>query len=89
MNVELDNFSTQYEELLETSDELQKPIKGTIGENDMNESYFCSDTVSNPSNRDLSESEIKVLEKILDLPPIQRKIKEPELGKDFMSFAEE
>ena len=47
---------------------------------------FCSDTVFNLSNRDLSENEIKVLKKGLDFPPIQRKINEPELRKDFEEF---
>ena len=34
----------------------------------------------------MSEEEIKVLEKGLDFAPIQRKINEPELGKDFEEF---
>ena len=40
--------------------------------------YFCSDTVFNLSNRVLSENE--------DFEPIQRKINEPELRKDFEVF---
>ena len=47
---------------------------------------FCSDTVFNLSNRVLSDSEIKLLEKGLDFAPIQRKINEPELRKDFNEF---
>ena len=34
----------------------------------------------------MSEEEIKVLEKGLDFAPIQRKINEPELHKDFEEF---
>ena len=60
------NFSTQDEELLEILEELQKPTKGTIGENDRLEGYFCSDTVFNLSNRILSNSENKIFEKGLD-----------------------
>ena len=48
--------------------------------------YFCSDTIFNLSNRVLSGTEIKVLEKGLDFPPIQRKINEPELRSDFGEF---
>ena len=48
--------------------------------------YFCSDTLFNLSNRVLSDNEIKVLEKGLDLAPIQRKINEPELRSDFGEF---
>ena len=48
--------------------------------------YFCSDTVFNLGNRVLSEEEIKVLEKGFDFAPIQRKINEPELCKDFEEF---
>ena len=48
--------------------------------------YFCSDTVFNLSHRVLTETEIKVLEKGLDYVPIQKKINEPELRKDFSEF---
>ena len=48
--------------------------------------HFCWDTVFNLSNRVLSENEIKVLENGLDFAPIQRKIKKPELRKDFEEF---
>ena len=48
--------------------------------------YFCSDTVFNLSRRVLSEDEIKVLEKGLDFAPIQNKVNEPELRKDFDEF---
>ena len=45
--------------------------------------YFCSDTIFNLSNRFLSDSEIKVLEKGLDFALIQRKINEAELRSNF------
>ena len=45
--------------------------------------YFCLDTVFNLSKKVLSDAEIKVLEKGLDYAPIQNKINEPELRKDF------
>ena len=48
--------------------------------------YFCSDTIFNLSNRVLSDSEIKVLEKGLDFAPIQRKINELQLRSDFWEF---
>ena len=51
--------------------ELQQPIKGTIGQDDRFEGYFCLDAVFNLSNRVLSDSEIKVLKKNLEFAPIQ------------------
>ena len=48
--------------------------------------YFCSNTVFNLSKKVLSKPEIKVLEKGLDFVPIQNKINEPELRKDFEEF---
>ena len=48
--------------------------------------YFSSDTVFNLSGRVLSESEIRILEKGLDISPFQRKVNEPELRKDFEDF---
>ena len=36
--------------------------------------YFCSDTVSNMDRKILSNTEIKILEKGLDFPMLQRKI---------------
>ena len=41
--------------------------------------YFCSETIFNLSNRVLTDTEIKVLEKGLDFAPIQKKLNEPEL----------
>ena len=71
LKIESETFSMLDEELFEILEELQKPIKGTIGENDRLEGYFCSDTGFNLSDRVLSDSEIKLLEKGLDFAPIQ------------------
>ena len=40
----------------------------------------------NLSHRVLTETEIKVLEKGLDYAPIQKKMNEPEIRKDFSEF---
>ena len=49
--------------------------------------YFCSETIFNLSNRVLTDTEIKVLEKgRLDFAPIQKKLIEPELKSDFNEF---
>ena len=57
-----------------------------ISEDNRISGYFCSDTVFNLSRRVLSEDEIKVLEKGLDFAPIQNKVNESELRKDFDEF---
>ena len=85
MNVESEIFSTQDKNLLENL-ELQKPIKGTIGENDNLGGCFRSNTVFNLSNRVLSDCEIKLLNKGLSSERIQRRINELELSKDFNEF---
>ena len=77
----------QDEELLEILEKLQKPIKGTIGENDRLEGYFCSDTVFNLSDRVLADSELQLLGKGPDLAPIQQRINEPELRKNLREFS--
>ena len=51
--------------------------------------YFCSETIFNLSHRMLTDAEIKVLEKGLDLAPVQRKINESELKQDFNDFVDE
>ena len=58
----------------------------TVDENSFT-GYFYSDTTFNLSNRALSDSEIKVLEKGLDFAPKQRKLDEPELRSDFGTSA--
>ena len=54
--------------------------------NDRISGYFCSDTVFTLSKKVLTDIEIKVLEKGLDYAPIQNKINEPELRRDFEEF---
>ena len=82
--------STQDMELLEILEELQN--SNEIISSDFScdvipdkrlKGYFCSDTVFNLSGSVLSESEINVLEKELELAPFQRKVNEPELRRDF------
>ena len=85
LNVKSEIFSIQYE-LLEFVEELQKPIKESIGENDGLEDYFCSDTIFNLSNKVLSDPEVKVFEIGLDFAPTLQKINESELRKDFHVF---
>ena len=45
--------------------------------------YFCSGTIFHLSKRELSQTEIKLLEKGLDYAPIQRKINKPKLKSHF------
>ena len=48
--------------------------------------HFCPDTVFNLSNKVLTDGEIKVVQKILDFAPIQRKVNERELRQNFENF---
>ena len=48
--------------------------------------YFCSETMLNLSRKILSDTEIKVLRKDLDLAPVQRKINKLEIRRDFEEF---
>ena len=48
--------------------------------------YFCSDTVFNLSKKVLSDAEINLPEKGLDYAPIQDKINDPELRREFENF---
>ena len=80
-------FSSQDEELLfilqdlqqNSSSEANSSSKGIGG-------YFYSDTVFNLRSKVLTNTEINVLEKGLDFAPIQNKINQPELRKDFEEF---
>ena len=80
-----DMLDSQDQELLPILEELQisdhnLPLESSVKINATRiTGYFCSDTVFNLSNRVLTDIEIKVLEKGLDLASIQRKINEPEL----------
>ena len=59
----------------------------SIAESNPLKGYFCSKTVFNLTKKVLTETEIKVLEKRLDFPPIQKTLNEPELRKDFEEFS--
>ena len=48
--------------------------------------YFCSETISHLSHRELTDSEIKFLEKGLGFVQIQHKINEAELRCNFNEF---
>ena len=90
-------FLNILEDLLKSSNDIEKPVERAEGKiNDSaknktsvttNESrfsrYFCSETVFNLSNIVLSDAEIGILEKVLDYAPIQRKISELELKREF------
>ena len=79
-------LNSQDRELIFILDELQNiSVTGPSNNTDSTRltCYFCSEMVFYLSNRALSDGEIKVLEKGLDYPPIQNKINEPELRKDF------
>ena len=85
-----DVLSSQDDELVGIFEDLQNEKLVNINPNCSDDTrisgYFCSDTVFNLSHRVLSEDEIKVLEKGLDFAPIQKKVNEPELRKDFDEF---
>ena len=76
-------FCTQDKEILSVFEELEHVQSTSITGNDRISGYFCSDTVFNLSKKVLSDMEIKILEKGLDYAPIQNKINEPELRRDF------
>ena len=88
----LDFLSSQYEDRSNILEELQNRTK-VLGENiteftssNHSNRHFCSDIIFNLSNRVLSDAEIKIIEKSLDIAPIQKKINELELRKDFEEF---
>ena len=86
----LDNQDFEFlnilEDLLKSSDDIEKPVEraeGKINDSTQNKTsvttnesrfsgYFCSESVFNLSNRVLSDAEIGILEKVLDYAPIQR-----------------
>ena len=84
--------STQDRVVLDILDELQNhepcisDIRTSGTRDERLQGHFCSDIVFNASNRVLSVNEIKVLEKCLDFAPIQQKINETDLRKDFEEF---
>ena len=79
---ETEIFSTQDRELTSISEDLENidnKREANATEETRLSGYFCSDTIFNLSQKVLTDSEIKVLEKGLDYAPIQSKINEPEL----------
>ena len=64
---------------------MKSPSKAFSISNDRISGYFCSETVYNLSKKVLIDIEIKVLKKGLDYTPIQNKINELELTRDFSS----
>ena len=83
-------LSSQDGEVLSILEELQrKSLSKDFNINNSNDrisGYFYSDTVLKLSKSILTDIEIKALEKGLDYAPIQNKIKEPELRRDFEEF---
>ena len=92
------SFNTQDNEILGILEELQCSANVSVNnlfcENNVSSGteqsrlsgYFASNIVFNLSRKVFSDVEIKVLEKGLDFAPIQNKINEPELRKDFEEF---
>ena len=77
-------FSSQDEELLSILQDLQQNSSSETNSSSKRiGGYFCSDTVFNLSSKVLTDTEINILEKGLDFAPIQNKINQPELRKDF------
>ena len=80
-------FSSQDEELLSILQDLQQ--NSSTEKNSSSKHigrYFCSDKVFNLSSKALTDTEINTLEKGLDFAPIQNKINQTELRKDFEEF---
>ena len=48
--------------------------------------YFCSDTVFNLSSKVLTDTQVNILEKMSQFAPMQNKVSEPKLRKDFGEF---
>ena len=89
---DLDFLSSQDEDFVNTLEELQNRTE-VLGDNiteitssNRLKGHLCSDTIFNLRHRVLSDAEIKILEKGLNFAPIQRKINELELWKDFEEF---
>ena len=78
-------LSSQDEDILSKLEELQRksPSKAFNNSNDRICTYFCSDNVLILNKKVLTDIETKVLEKGLDSAPIQNKITELELRRDF------
>ena len=85
-----DGLSSQDDELLYILEDLQNEKLVNNNPNCSHDirisGYFCLDTVINLRRRMLSEDKIKVLEKGLDFAPIQNKVNQHELRKNFDEF---
>ena len=80
-------FFSQDEELLSILQDLQPNSSSETNSSSKRiGGCFCSDTVFNLSSKVLTDTEINILEKGLDFAPIQNKINQPELRKDFEEF---
>ena len=81
------SFNTHDEEILNILEELQCSANQSIVEEGNEQcrvaGNFVSDTVFNLSNKVSSDTEIRILQKGLDFAPIQSKVNNPELRKDF------
>ena len=62
-------------------------IRDSVTEANRLKGYFCFRSVFNLIKKVLTETKISVLEKGLDLAPIQKSLNEPELTKDFEEFS--
>ena len=71
------------EELRNSNDIMSSDFSYDVIPHKRLKGYFCSYIVLNLSGNVLAESEIKVLEKVLELALFQRKVNESELRKDF------
>ena len=82
------SLDTQDEEILNILEQLQGSANQRVEctEQCRLTGNFVPDTVFNLSNKVLSDTEIRVLEKGLDFAPIQNKLNEPELRRDFKEF---
>ena len=82
-------FLSVLEDLMDLDDPLHsqnKNINNKVTSEGRVSGYFCSGTVFNLSQRVLTKTEIKVLEKGFDYAPIQKKINKSERRKDFSEF---
>ena len=88
----LNSMPSQDEELVNISEELQhrmEVLRDNITESTSSnhlKGHYCSGTIFNLSHKVLSDAAIKIFGKGLDFAPIQRKINESKVTKDFEEF---
>ena len=82
------SLDTQDQEILNILEELQGSANPRVESTEQCRltGNFVSDNVFNLSNKVLIDTEIRVLEKGLYFAPIQNKLNEPELRRDFKEF---